>query len=178
MNVEKGITRTCLGLARTDDEEKTMALKRGAILRGSAKGGYKARGHHDDDATEGMLRVAAQVFKPSQQSIIAQGEATIRRALVIKQMLSRHGSRESPEVRYGDFLFHVGRWDARPTMYWRLHSAPQVSQGRALSHCARCWLRVSHDAVWGCAKPRPTQSTCARGHMLQHGRNRSPGKWV
>ena len=120
----------------------------------------------------------AQVFKPSQQSIIAQGEATIRRALVIKQMLSRHGSRESPEVRYGDFLFHVGRWDARPTMYWRLHSAPQVSQGRALSHCARCWLRVSHDAVWGCAKPRPTQSTCARGHMLQQGRNRSPGKWV
>ena len=59
MNVEKGITRTCLGLARTDDEEKTMALKRGAILRGSSKGGYKARGHHDDDATEGMLREVA-----------------------------------------------------------------------------------------------------------------------
>jgi hypothetical protein len=56
MNTEKGIRRSPLSCAHTQNEEKTMAQKRQAAIRGSTKGGFKPRGHVDDDPTEAILR--------------------------------------------------------------------------------------------------------------------------
>jgi hypothetical protein len=67
-NAEKGIKRTCLSIARTDNGERTMATKRTSIMRGTSKGGYQPTGRLDDDSTEAMLREIA--LRNSAQALV------------------------------------------------------------------------------------------------------------